>query len=216
MIFYSKFLTLGTALTLLTFNPRLEAEPATFATRVAPVLEKNCTGCHGENKQKGGLRLDTIAHIMRGSDDRPVVKASDFTASELHRRITLPASDDEVMPTDGKPLLSAADITLLEKWIAAGAPATEPFDAPALARSLVGIGFACTLLASVLSVRAIVPAALQATGQALYQSVSYGLAVAIAALVGGIIYGELGAAPLFLLSGAVMFGAIPFAWRVLR
>jgi predicted MFS family arabinose efflux permease len=50
----------------------------------------------------------------------------------------------------------------------------------------------------------------------LYQSVSYGLAVAIAALVGGIIYGELGAAPLFLLSGAVMFGAIPFAWRVLR
>jgi PPP family 3-phenylpropionic acid transporter len=86
----------------------------------------------------------------------------------------------------------------------------------ALARSLVGIGFACTLLASVLSVRAMVPAALQATGQALYQSVSYGLAVAIAALGGGIIYGELGAAPLFLLSGAVMFGAIPFAWRVLR
>jgi predicted MFS family arabinose efflux permease len=68
----------------------------------------------------------------------------------------------------------------------------------------------------VLSVRAIVPAALQATGQALYQSVSYGLAVAIAALVGGIVYGELGAVPLFLLSGAVMFGAIPFAWRVLR
>ena len=42
------------------------------------------------------------------------------------------------------------------------------------------------------------------------------LIVAIAALVGGIIYGELGAAPLFLLSGAIMFGAIPFAWRVLR
>ena len=42
------------------------------------------------------------------------------------------------------------------------------------------------------------------------------LAVAIAALVGGIIYGELGAAPLFLLSAAVLFGAVPFAWRVLR
>jgi hypothetical protein len=40
--------------------------------------------------------------------------------------------------------------------------------------------------------------------------------VAIAALVGGIIYGELGAAPLFFLSAAIMFGAIPFAWRVLR
>jgi len=86
----------------------------------------------------------------------------------------------------------------------------------AIARSLVGVGFACTLLASVLSVREIVPLALQATGQALYQSVSYGLAVAIAALVGGILYGELGAAPLFLLSAVILFGSIPFAWRVLR
>ncbi len=137
MISYSKFFTLGTALTLLAFNPRLEAEPATFATRVAPVLEKNCSGCHGENKQKAGLRLDTFAHIMRGSDDRLVVKVKDFSASELHRRITLPASDEEVMPSNGKPLLSSADITLLEKWIAAGAPATEPFDAPALLRALV-------------------------------------------------------------------------------
>jgi len=90
-----------------------------------------------------------------------------------------------------------------------------PF-ALAIVRSLCGVGFACTLLASVLSVRALVPASLQATGQALYQSISFGLAVAIAALVGGIIYGELGAAPLFLLSGLIMFGAIPFAWRVLR
>jgi hypothetical protein len=90
-----------------------------------------------------------------------------------------------------------------------------PF-ALAIVRSLVGVGFACTLLASVLSIRALVPAALQATGQALYQSVSFGLSIAIAALVGGIIYGELGAVPLFLLSGAIMFGAIPFAWRVLR
>jgi len=90
-----------------------------------------------------------------------------------------------------------------------------PF-ALAIVRSLVGVGFACTLLASVLSIRALVPAALQATGQALYQSVSFGLSIAIAALVGGIIYGELGAVPLFLLSAAIMFGSIPFAWRVLR
>ena len=133
MIFYSKSLILSAALTLLAFHPRLGAEPATFATRVAPVLEKNCTGCHGKDKQKGSLRLDTFAHVMRGSDDRVVVKAKDFAASELHRRITLPASDEDVMPSDGKPLLSSADILLLEKWIAAGAPATEPFDAPALA-----------------------------------------------------------------------------------
>lgn len=82
------------------------------------------------------------------------------------------------------------------------------------ARSLIGIGFSGMLLASVLSIRAIVPDELQATGQALFQSVSYGLAIAVAALVGGLIYGALGPAPLFLLAAAILFGCIPLALRV--
>ncbi|MEY4388399.1 MAG: permease of the major facilitator superfamily [Chloroflexota bacterium] len=85
----------------------------------------------------------------------------------------------------------------------------------AVLRSLIGIGFACTLLGSVLSVRTIVPLHLQATGQALFQGVSYGLAIAIASIVGGIIYGELGALPLFALSALVLFASIPMALRVL-
>ena len=91
----------------------------------------------------------------------------------------------------------------------------DPF-ALALVRGLCGVGFSCMLLASVLTVRAIVPAELQATGQALYQAISYGLAIAIAAIFGGVIYGELGALPLFLLSGAILIGAIPFSWSILR
>ena len=35
------------------------AEPATFAGRVAPILEQNCTVCHGAEKQKAELRLDS-------------------------------------------------------------------------------------------------------------------------------------------------------------
>jgi hypothetical protein len=78
------------------------------------------------------------------------------------------------------------------------------------------VGFACTLLGSVLTIRAIVPLALQATGQALFQAVSFGLAISIASIVGGVLYGELGASPLFLLSGLILIGSIPFAWRILR
>jgi PPP family 3-phenylpropionic acid transporter len=91
----------------------------------------------------------------------------------------------------------------------------EPY-ALAIVRGLCGVGFSCTLLGSVLTVRAIVPAALQATGQALYQSVSYGLAVSIAAIVGGILYGALGAAPLFYLSALILFAAVPWSLRELR
>ena len=83
-------------------------------------------------------------------------------------------------------------------------------------RGLCGVGFACTLLGSVLTIRAIVPLALQATGQALFQAVSFGLAVSIASIVGGVLYGELGAPPLFMLSGLILIGSVPFAWRILR
>jgi hypothetical protein len=44
----------------------------------------------------------------------------------VFRRITLPANDDDVMPSDGKPLLSADEIKIVELWISAGASATKP------------------------------------------------------------------------------------------
>ena len=83
-----------------------------------------------------------------------------------------------------------------------------------VARGLIGIGYSGMLLASVLSIRAIVPDELQATGQALFQSVSYGLAIAIAALAGGWIYGAIGSAPLFALAALILFACIPLAMRV--
>lgn len=83
-------------------------------------------------------------------------------------------------------------------------------------RALCGVGFACTLLGSVLTVRAIVPLQLQATGQALFQAVSFGLSLAVSSIVGGVIYGEIGAFPLFVLGGAILIGSVPFAWRILR
>lgn len=85
-----------------------------------------------------------------------------------------------------------------------------------IVRALCGVGFACTLLGSVLTVRAIVPLQLQATGQALFQAVSFGLSLAVSSIVGGVIYGELGAFPLFVLGGVILIGSVPFAWRILR
>ena len=91
----------------------------------------------------------------------------------------------------------------------------SPFALSAM-RGLVGVGYACTLLGSVLTVRAIVPLQLQATGQALFQAVSFGLAISVSSIVGGVIYGEIGAFPVFVLGGAILIGSVPFAWRILR
>lgn len=110
------------------------AEPAFFTARVAPVLDRHCVACHGAEKHKAGLRLDTFENVMRGGESGEVIKPGSVKDSELFRRITLPVSDEDVMPSDGKPHLSADEIKLVELWIAAGASAVKPLadfpDAP--------------------------------------------------------------------------------------
>jgi mono/diheme cytochrome c family protein len=106
---------------LVLFVVAARAEPTFFQARVAPIFDKHCVACHGAEKKKAGLRLDSFELAMKGGEGGVVIKAGDTKGSELFRRITLPESDDEVMPSDGKPHLSAAEIKLIEFWIARGA-----------------------------------------------------------------------------------------------
>ena len=101
------------------------AEPTFYAARVAPILDRHCVVCHGPEKKKAGLRLDSFEHLMAGAESGGILKAGDLKGSELHRRITLPVTDEEVMPSDGKPLLSADEIKIIALWIEAGASSTK-------------------------------------------------------------------------------------------
>ena len=96
-------------------------EPSFFQARVAPILDRHCAVCHGEEKQKSGLRLDTFAFLQRGGESGKIVAPGDTKESELFRRITLPADDEEVMPSDGKPGLTVYEKKIIELWIAGGA-----------------------------------------------------------------------------------------------
>ena len=42
-----------------------------FARDVQPVLAKHCVSCHGPDKQKGGLRLDSREGWQTGGDSGP-------------------------------------------------------------------------------------------------------------------------------------------------
>ena len=48
---------------------KLKVEEISFTDVVAPILAKNCLGCHGDNP-KGGLRLDTFAGMEKGGRTR--------------------------------------------------------------------------------------------------------------------------------------------------
>jgi|UniRef100_UPI003783F353 hypothetical protein len=91
------------------------AHAADFAKDVFPVLQRACFECHGSEKQKGDLRLDTASakHLEIGSD--------------LLRRIALPKEDKEAMPKRGD-RLTAAEITHLRDWIHAGAKWPDKLD----------------------------------------------------------------------------------------
>ncbi|MDO8538897.1 MAG: c-type cytochrome domain-containing protein [Opitutaceae bacterium] len=106
--------------------PVVHAEPSFFQARVAPIFDRHCVGCHGPEKHKAGLWLDSFEHVLRGAESGEVIKPGEVKASELFRRITLPDTDEEAMPGDGKPRLSADEIKILELWIATGASATKP------------------------------------------------------------------------------------------
>lgn len=113
-------------ISLLLFGAALRAAPSFYTARVAPILDRSCTVCHGAEKQKAKLRLDSFENLMRGAESGAVIKPGETKASELYRRITLKRDDEDVMPSDGKPLLSADEIKIIELWIAADASATKP------------------------------------------------------------------------------------------
>jgi mono/diheme cytochrome c family protein len=129
------------AAAVLTAATAARAEVTFYQARIAPIMERHCTVCHGAEKQKGGLRVDTLEFILKGAKLGKVIEAGNAKESELFRRITLPRDHEDVMPSDGKPLLSADEIRNIELWIAGGVSATKVLadfpDAPALRRAPV-------------------------------------------------------------------------------
>ena len=111
--------------------PRDPTAPINFAD-VEPIFLQRCVSCHSTNGVMGrppeGLMLDTYENIIRGGERLAVVPGSPLH-SEIIRRVeglTRPQ-----MPLDG-PAVDPAEIELLTRWIAAGAPnaAGEPAPVP--------------------------------------------------------------------------------------
>ncbi len=89
---------------------------------VAPMLSTKCSSCHSELKRRGGLSLADYPSLRKGGESGEVIKPGDPAASELYRRITLPADAEGYMPKNHKTPPSPAEIDVLRWWIEIGAP----------------------------------------------------------------------------------------------
>ena len=93
-----------------------------FERDILPILKQNCIQCHGPDKQKGELRLDSKKAIMEGGDVGMTVMPGNGFDSGLFFRISLPPGDADIMPPEsaGDPLPSEKQ-KLVQKWIDEGA-----------------------------------------------------------------------------------------------
>lgn len=98
------------------------AEDIDFVRDIQPIFAAKCIRCHGDDQQKGNLRLDRKADANRGGDSG---NPFELTSSLLLQRIT--AEPGERMPPEGEPL-GKSQIELLRKWIAGGAKWPEGVD----------------------------------------------------------------------------------------
>ena len=89
-----------------------------FEKHVRPVLATKCQSCHGPKRQQGGLRLDSRAALLKGSDNGAVVVPGQPDKSLLVKAIRY--DGDVQMPPKGK--LSDEVIAHLTEWVKMGAP----------------------------------------------------------------------------------------------
>ena len=90
-----------------------------FENEVRPLLSAKCFECHGEKKQKGGLRLDGHADALKGGESGVVLVAGKPDESVLIQAVRY---TDENLQMPPKERLTTAEVAVLEKWVALGAP----------------------------------------------------------------------------------------------
>ncbi|MFN7625008.1 MAG: DUF1549 domain-containing protein, partial [Acidobacteriota bacterium] len=112
-----------------------------FGRDVLPILAAHCFSCHGpeEGNRKAGLRLDLEESAKAPRRAGTPIKPGDPAASLIMARITSADPDLVMPPASAHRKISPAQIELLRRWIAAGAPwgrhwSFEPVVAPPLAR----------------------------------------------------------------------------------
>lgn len=103
--------------------PAASVGESAFTAWVMPVMTAKCVACHGPDKVKAGLRLDSYDAILKEPKLGPVVVPGNSAASELVKRLEMPIDHENAMPPPGDPSqVSADEIALVRWWIDAGAP----------------------------------------------------------------------------------------------
>jgi mono/diheme cytochrome c family protein len=126
-IFAAVTLTLGISFAALATDtsklpPASDKKDATYATDIKPIFEASCTKCHGAEKAKAKLRLDSLEAALKGGEDGKCITPGNSAKSDLVLSVAHIGDPDAFMPS-GKNAkqLSPEQIGLIRAWIDQGA-----------------------------------------------------------------------------------------------
>jgi hypothetical protein len=91
-----------------------------FVRDIQPILRDHCYGCHGAEKKRGALRLDSREWVLRGGVSGKILIPGQAKASPLYLLLVDPDADSR-MPQKADPLPKAIT-DRLRAWIDQGAP----------------------------------------------------------------------------------------------
>ncbi len=98
-------------------TPESRAKIDHFEKSIRPVLIETCQKCHGPEKARNGLRLDSRAAILKGGESGPAIRPGSAKASLLFHALT--HSEELKMPPTEK--LDYRTFNAFVKWIDDGA-----------------------------------------------------------------------------------------------
>ena len=120
----------------------VDSSLSVYEKAVAPILTQKCVGCHGPEKVKGKLQLQSPELILKGGKDGNILTSFHNGEALLLQRIHLPNADEKHMPPDGKLQLTLEELTLLNKWVKAGGNFTKKISELAKTDSLAILAMA--------------------------------------------------------------------------
>jgi hypothetical protein len=90
-------------------NSTCDTSIVTYANKIAPILQQNCTNCHSGAAPSGNIDLTTYANVFAYAQDGSLYGSVSFNPNY------------KSMP-QGAPKMSDCNIAAIRIWVDAGAP----------------------------------------------------------------------------------------------
>jgi hypothetical protein len=105
--------------------PAADKKGVMFANDIKPIFDKSCTRCHGPEKPKARLRLDSLQAALKGGEDGKVIEPGESAKSMLVINVARIGDEETFMPPPRNKAkiqpLTKEEVGLVRAWIDQGA-----------------------------------------------------------------------------------------------